>query len=119
MVSHVPGNIVLALCASNIFTLMAAAQSVKLLHGGQKSLSRRLAIVPEQPPSEVVLQGVWRNAVYVPRHVEEQFKVVSRGFEVMHVHYPQLAGVHVMGSQCDVPIVIPQLSATSFAPGMR
>ncbi len=75
-----------------------AAQTVELIHGREQLLAGFVAKHTAEPVLIVLVEGGSIYAVDVPCHVEKQFEVVAGHLGVVHVHYPELAHIVVVGS---------------------
>ena len=73
------------------------AEAVKLRQGGEEGFPGRIAKLFAEPIGQVLVDGLRCDAIDVPCHVQEEFEVVGRHFRVVHIGYPQLAAVVVVG----------------------
>ena len=88
----------LNLAPSHKLRTALATEAVELVHHWEQFFSHFLAKLTTKPCLVVVVDGLSLHAVDVPCHIEEQFEVVASHLGVMHVYYPYLAHVMVVGS---------------------
>ena len=73
-----------------------SAQAIELMHRGEEFFSSLLAKLATEPCAIVITKRFAADAVDVPGHIEEKFKIVACHFRIVYIHYPQSAHVVVV-----------------------
>ena len=73
------------------------AQAEELPHGRIETTARLLTKLTTEPVPIMVTDSLCTDTVDVPSHIEEEFQVVACHLHIVHVGYPELAHIVVVG----------------------